>query len=83
MYLFTWLLELIKFIKNGCAKIYRGTEAVYTNEGLNKALLNTYSVVRTVNYTLINGDEVSNSDTSPSYKFKIPAAIFYGSTGYN
>jgi len=46
VYLFTWLLELIKFIKNGCAKIYRGTEAVYTNEGLNKALLNTYSVVR-------------------------------------
>ena len=40
----------------------------------------SYSVIRTVKYTLINGDEVSNSDTSPSYKFKIPASIFYGVT---
>ena len=43
----------------------------------------TYNVVRTVEYVLINGDEVSNSDTSATYKFNIPAAIFYDSTGYN
>ena len=43
----------------------------------------TYSVVRTVNYTLINGDEVSSSETSPSYKFNIPASIFFGSEKYN
>lgn len=42
----------------------------------------TYNVVRTVNYVLINGDEVSNSETSDTYKFNIPAAIFYDSTGY-